>query len=114
MSIIISNAPVRPELEFNKVHLDSLNIVQGKRSNDSEHPVYIVQIEYRLYGIDSNNKIEYEPKLRRIVIEDYLQEGLQKLQEDNDPTMLQALAAIEQALASIIATNSEYGDTQVF
>ena len=86
MAITINNAPTRPALAFNRVHLDNLSITQHKRANDNDQPIYIVEIEYRLYGVAPDGSIEYEPKLRRVTIEDYLSEGLQKIQEENDPT----------------------------
>jgi hypothetical protein len=112
MAIRIENAPELPALVFDRVFLNCLKIDQEQDNNDSNIPVYNLTIEYRLYAVDSNNIRHYHPKVSIITIRNYMASAIAKAQT-GDMDLLNAMGAIEIALAEIIKDQTSLGTTQV-
>lgn len=104
MPIVISQAPVKPAVVYDKVHLRELRIVLDE-SNVSKANVRIV---YSLFGRDGDGVKHLLPQQNVVVIEDAFVEAAVKAQAGN-PALAQALGAIEGAIAAILNEQGTYG-----
>jgi len=112
MAIEISKPGIVPRLVYDRVHMQNLQIEQRLAIDNLAAPVYELTIEYRLYAIDENNKRHYDNKVKIINIEDYLSEALEKAQKGK-PELLNAMQAIEKALALILESKADIGQATV-
>jgi hypothetical protein len=113
MGIKIENAEVRSELVYNKIHLNELEILQNMPIHDPKQPYYELRLVYRLYAVDPDTKKRYYGEQKILKITDYISKAMSELQ-NGDPRLIQAMGAIEQALADILNDNSKYGATEVY
>ncbi len=108
MGIQLSESTARPAIVFDKVHVSEIKIEQPMFEDDTRPPFYKVSIEYRLYGVDDQNKRHYEGKAYEIEVVDFYAVAIRKIAE-GDPRLAQALGAIEQAVALIIQNEMGIG-----
>lgn len=101
MGIEIENAETIPELVFNRVFMEGLDIKQHSQSVEGEHPRYDLHVTYRLYALDAKNKRHYATKINSIEVEDFLNLAEVKAQA-GDPSLLQAIGAIQIAMAKLL------------
>ena len=100
MAILITNAPVKPAIIFDRVHMHELRILVSAE-NDSKANVRIV---YSLYGTDTEDNKHFDKAQKVLLIEDAYAEV------DNGNTALaQAMLGIESAIAAILTQRGEYG-----
>lgn len=104
MPIVISNAPVKPAVIYDKVHLRELRIVLSE-DNMSKAQVRIV---YSLFGRDGDGLKHLLPQQNVVVIEDAFVEAATKAAQGN-PALAQALGAIEGAIAAILNERGDHG-----
>lgn len=104
MPIIIQNAPVKPAITYDKVHLRELRIVLSE-DNVSKAQVRIV---YSLFGRDGDGIKHLLPQQHVVVIEDAFVEADTKAAA-GDPALAQALGAIEGAIAAILNEQGTFG-----
>jgi hypothetical protein len=108
MPIVISNAPVKPAITYDKVHLRELRIVLTE-DNVSKANVRIV---YSLFGRDADG-VKYLDKAQHVVVvDDAFTEAAVKAQAGN-PALAQALGGIEAAIAAILNEQGGYGTVTV-
>lgn len=93
--------------------MKSLKIIQRSESSNTALPYYDLIIEYTAYGVDSNNTRHFQPRTQVIQIQDYLTTALAKAQTSGDMDLLNAMQAIEIALANIIQDQTDLGTTVV-
>lgn len=104
MPIVISNAPVKPAITYDKVHLRELRIVLSDENVSKAQ----VKITYSLFGRDGDGVKHLLPQQHVVVIEDAFVEAAIKAQAGN-PALAQALGAIEGAIAAILNEQGTYG-----
>lgn len=112
MAIKIENAPQSPALIYDRIFLNCLKIEQEQELLDSNIPIYNLTVEYRLYAVDSEGIRHYQPKVSILVIKNYMASAIAKAQV-GDMDLLNAMGAIEIALAEIIKDQTDLGTTQV-
>lgn len=102
MGIKLSESSSRSAVVFDKVHVSEIKIEQPMFEDDTRPPYYKVSIEYRLYGVDSQKVRQYEGKAYEVEVKDFYAVAVNQM-VNGDPRLIQALATIEHAIASIIA-----------
>jgi hypothetical protein len=112
MAIQISNSEIQPALAYNLVFMHSMQIEQRMDPTNDITPKYTMRVEYRLYAVDAEGKRHYRPKTSTIVIEDYIPVAMQKAMAGNTD-LVNAMGAIEHALADIIQDQTNLGEAQV-
>lgn len=100
MAIQIDDAETIPQLTYSYIFMRNLTIVQRLRDNESQ-PVYTLSIEVQKYAIDDKGVRHFLPKVHVIRIDDYLPLAVSKAQQ-GDTALVEAMKAIEKALASIL------------
>jgi len=113
MGIKIQNAEKRSELTYDRIHLSELEIVQNMPSLEPKHPYYELRLVYRLYAVDPDTKKRHYGEQKILKIPDYISKAMKELQE-GDARLIQAMVAIEQALAEILNDESKYGKTEIY
>lgn len=106
MSIIIANAEPEEALNYNHIFMDELRVIQTPFLNVGDLPQYSVSISYRKFAVDSTGKAHFTIKNNTIRIENYLPLALEKA-ASGDTDLLNALGAIELAIAQIIEEQTE-------
>lgn len=102
MGIQLITAVSLPAITYNRIHVTKLEIVQPVFEDDTLPPKYDVLISYRRYGVAVDNKRYYmNEDIQRISVVDFLSVAMADAQA-GDNTMLNALQAIEAAVANII------------
>ena len=112
MTVYIENAETAPQLEYNRLFMESLVINQASENNNSVPPKYELQITYRLYAVDEDGLRHFKQKVNILKIEDYRQAAIIKAQA-GDMDLANAMAAIELALAKIVEDQTDLGQTTV-
>jgi hypothetical protein len=112
VAIEIQNAKVMPELVYNRVFMQRLNIQQKSVSDDGASPGYELQIEYRTYAVDGEGVRHYSPKVNVILLSDYFSVAMERATK-GDTELVEAMQSIEKALALIIQDQSDLGNTTV-
>lgn len=102
MAIQLSSGNTRPAIEYNRVFVTALDLAQAHETSDTTPPKFALNLYYRMYGVHDGVRFfeEGEPKVLRVA--DYVADAV-KLAEKGDMSLIQALGAIEGALAAIIA-----------
>ena len=108
MTIKVSNADSIEALIYDKVHMDSLSLVQEEQIDSSLPPIYKLKIIYRLYAIDSNGTRYFKKENFPICINDYFSLAIAKAGK-GDPDLINAMGAIEIALGRIIEDQGGLG-----
>ena len=108
MGINVSSYKTQPALEFNKIHLCELRILQPEEQVSK----YALRITYKLIAIDTEGNKHFEREMRSLVIDDFEQEAMAKAGA-GDMSLVNAHLAIEGALAAIIANDGKHGEAQV-
>ncbi len=101
MGIEITGADVVPELAYNRVFMESLDITQHPQVVEGEHPRYDLRVGYRLYAIDPDGKRHYAPKVHSLDVPDFLNLA-QERAVSGKPALLQAIGAIQIAMAELL------------
>ena len=109
MAIVISTPEIPETLVYDRVLLRELKITQGTSQDGSVPPVYAVDIDYVIYALDSNKKRHFKKKSFGAKINDYKSTALAQA-DLGDTRMIDALYAIESALAQIITAKGNIGD----
>jgi hypothetical protein len=112
MGIKVQTADRQPALVYENVHLEKLEIVQSRPVTEPPYPKYSLLITYRLYAIGDDGTRYYSGRPRVVQIEDYVPKAMHAM-EQGDPRLIQALGAIEQALADILDESGTHGKTSV-
>ena len=100
MSIELTATTPEPSLDFKHIYLKSLEIRQDYTYLTSDSPLYNLIIFYQLYAISSGEKI-FKPDIYELSLEDYQKIAAEKVVA-GDPDLMNALLAIEAALAAIL------------
>lgn len=87
----------------NRVFLIRLEITQAVTKNDAAATSYQVGIEYRMYGVDSEETRHFKPELQEVHFDDYVAHAMEQLSK-GDPRHVGALQAIENAVAAMVAS----------
>lgn len=101
MGIQIGASVTQPLVTFDKVFLQHLSIDQYVATDDAPPPKYRVSIEYRLYGV-VNGVRHFHPDVREMEVADFVIKAMAQAGK-GDMTLIQALPAIEAAVAALIA-----------
>ena len=101
-----------PELVYDRVFMQRLNIQQASVRVDATPPSYELQIEYRTYAVDGEGARHYSPKVNVVLLSDYYSAAMEKALK-GDMELVQAMQAIEKALALIIQDQTDLGDATV-
>jgi hypothetical protein len=112
MGIEVEVSEVRPELVYNKVHLEELRVIQDRPNVEPDQPHYDMQVTFRLYAVDENGTRFYSTKPKVISIRDYLTEAMVQAAQ-GDMRLINAMMAIESALSDVIENTGEFGTTTV-
>lgn len=104
MPIKIANAPIKPAVVFDQVHLRELRIVLSEDNTSKAN----VRIVYSLFGRDADGLKHLLPQQKVVSIDDAFVEAATKAQAGN-PALAMALGAIEGAIAAILNEGGEYG-----
>jgi hypothetical protein len=108
MGIQVTTYKTQPALDFNKVHLCELRILQPEEQNAK----YALRITYKLVAVDAEGNKHFEHEMRSITIDDFEQLAMAKAGE-GDMALVNAHLAIQSALAAIIANDGKHGAAQV-
>lgn len=112
MPIVVSKGESTEALDYKYIFMKNLVIAQEYSETNLVRPVYSLKITYRLFAVDSSGNRHYENKVRQISIEDYLDLALTKA-SNGDADLINAMGAIEIALANIIEDQGDVGETGV-
>lgn len=112
MGIEVEISETRPELVYNRVHLEELRIVQDRPNSEPDHPKYDMVVTFRLYGLDQEGNRYYSAKPKVISIKDYLTVAMAQAMQ-GDMRLANAMGAIESALSDVIENTGEFGTTTV-
>lgn len=104
MGIEILDSVPDEQLNYKEIFMDKLIVDQHKRKHTSEAPKYHVVIIYskQAYGSDGAIYDDIKFGTRKIDMPDYMKEALIKAAA-NDPDLINALGAIQVAIANVIA-----------
>lgn len=100
MAILITNAPVKPVITFDRVHMHELRIIVSAENNSKAN----VRIAYSLYGTDTEGNKHFDKAQKVLLIEDAYAEV-----ESGNVALAQAMLGIEGAIAAILTQRGEYG-----
>lgn len=100
MAILITNAPVKPAIVYDRVHMHELRILVSAENVSKA----IVRIVYSLYGVDEDGNKHFDKAQKVVVIDDAYAE----IQSGN-AALAQAMLGIEGAIAAILTQRGEYG-----
>ena len=114
MGIQIDNPNSQPAVTFDKLHLCQLVISQPTFDDDTQNPVYSVAITTRNYGVLDGVRHYDMSQLapESVGLNDYLTEAMVRA-GDGDLRLINALTAIQEAVAVIYATKTGKGATVV-
>lgn len=103
MAIELSTGQTIPSVTFNRIHLTKLEIIQPIVDQSTDTPPFMVTIEYRKYGQDTNGVRYYSnDPTKRIHISDYISAATDVYSKDNTDPRLSAFDAIQHAIAKFI------------
>ncbi len=106
MGIKLGDAPTKPGITFDQVFLVSLHVRQNHSDDNTATPIYDVTIKYRTYGIDQNNVRHYSGEgIHTIKVHDWITHCMEH--HPNDPPILGALTAIQDAVAILVAEDRQ-------
>lgn len=108
MGITVSGGKLVQALDYNKVYMDSMIIVQKQVEDNSLASVFKLTVNYRLYAVDELDKRHYEGRTRRVFLENYLAVAIGKAKEGSS-TLIDAMKGIESALTQLIQDSGEVG-----
>lgn len=100
MAILITNAPIKPAIIYNRVHMHELRILVSAENASKAN----VRIVYALYGVDAEGNKHFDKAQKVAVIEDAYAE----IQAGNTD-LAGAMLGIEGAIAAILTQRGEYG-----
>ena len=112
MAIEIDNGIQAPALVYNRVLAVNINIDQSPIVDDDQPPRYTLRLEYRLYAVDEKGMRHYMPKTKIVVIDDYFAEAVRKAQT-GDPDLVNAMEAIQLAVRTVLADQTELDGVSV-
>jgi len=101
MAISISSAEVTPELTYDRVALVNLTIDQLLSQSNTDAPKYALTLQCKRYAVDNENKRHYK-RIEVMHLSDVLQSALVSARQ-GDPDLLNAIGAIEKAVALVYA-----------
>lgn len=108
MAIELSAGEEIPTLEYKYVFLENLALRQARAKHKDEVPRYELVITLRLYAVDDSGFRHYQNSVRVLTFDDYIAEALALLAE-GDASLMGAMQAIENALATIISHRTTLG-----
>lgn len=111
MGIRIESAPSQPAVVYDRIHVLALMIEQSIYHDDSKDPVYEVQIDYRLYGVQDGQRYYHGP-IHHVEVDDFIVLAREKAAA-GDMTLANALPAIESAIAVILEHHGAVKVTEV-
>lgn len=100
MAILITNAPVKPAIVFDRVHMHELRILVSAENASKAN----VRIVYSLYGVDLEGNKHFDKAQKVVTIEDAYAEI-----DAGNLALGQAMLGIEGAIAEILTQRGEYG-----
>lgn len=100
MAILITNAPIKPAITFDRVHMHELRILVSAENTSKAN----VRIVYSLYGTDVEGNKHFDKAQKVLLIEDAYAEI-----ESGNAALAQAMLGIEGAIAAILTQRGEYG-----
>jgi hypothetical protein len=104
MPIKIANAPVKPSVVFDQVHLRELRIVLADENISKSN----VRIVYSLFGRDADGIKHMDRSEKVLEIQDAFVEAAVKAEAGN-PALAMALSSIEGAIAALLNESGQYG-----
>jgi hypothetical protein len=104
MPIEVSSAATTPAVTLNRVHAVELRI----NITEEQEPKAPVRLVYKLYGHDAEGARRFAPEQHVITIADaYTQAAAQA--QAGSPALLNALVALEDAIAALVAATGKHG-----
>ena len=100
MAILITNAPVKPAITFDRVHMHELRITVSAENASKAN----VRIVYSLYGVDGEGNKHFDKAQKVLLIEDAYAEVA-----SGNMALAQAMLGIEGVIAAILTQLGEYG-----
>ena len=100
MAILITNAPVKPAITFDRVHMHELRLLVSAENASKAN----VRIVYSLYGTDAEGNKHFDKAQKVLLIEDAYAEVA-----SGNMALAQAMLGIEGAIAAILTQRGEYG-----
>lgn len=100
MAILITNAPVKPAITFDRVHMHELRILVSAENASKAN----VRIVYSLYGTDAEGNKHFDKVQKVLLIEDAYAEVA-----SGNMALAQAMVGIEGAIAAILTQRGDYG-----
>lgn len=104
MPIEITTYPTKPAVSLNRVHAVELRI----NVTEEQTPKAPVRLVYKLYGHDTNGVRHFDTSQEVITIPDAYVQAAAEAQAGN-PALLNALVALESAIAALIASTGKHG-----
>ncbi len=111
MAITITNANTQPGLRFDMLFMESLKLEQKLESRADVQPYFTLNVTYRMYAQVDNDRF-FESKINTVSMPDYLATAFAKAQM-GDSDLLQAIQAIELALAKIVEDQTNLGTASI-
>ena len=112
MAITVTNAEVKPALVYDHFFMESMSLQQTRIGSSTEAPKYSLKVVYRMFAEDTSGKRYYDTLVKDILMPDYFLEAMQKA-GDGDMDLVNAMGAIEMAMAKIVEEKTNLGKTQV-
>lgn len=105
MPIQITAAPTIPAVTLNRVHAVELRI----NITEEQSPKAPVRLVYKLYGHDSEGVRRWSPEQHVVTIADaYTQAAVEA--QAGKPALYNALVALEDAIAALVAATGKHGE----
>ena len=104
MPIEITQAPSIPAVTLNRVHAVELRI----NITEEQQPKAPVRLVYKLYGHDADGIRRWSPEQHVITIGDAYTQAAAEAQAGNT-ALLNALVALEDAIAALVAGTGKHG-----
>lgn len=104
MPIEVTQAPTIPAVTLNRVHAVELRI----NITEEQTPKAPVRLVYKLYGHDADNVRRWSPEQHVITVADAYTQAAAQAQQ-GDPSLYNALVALEDAIAALVAATGKHG-----
>ena len=112
MSIKFTKAEEQPALKYDHWFLRSLTLEQESETNNLATPKYTLKVQYQLFGVDENNVRHFKNVVDNFIIDDYVTIAYMKAMS-GESDLMDAMIAIELALAKIVQDQLDVGTTEV-
>lgn len=104
MAIEIADAEITPDVNYNRIFIVRIVIHQDIKHFETVDSNYDVQVRYRTYGVDADDKIHFSGKgIRTVNIDDFLKVAKNRAMSAADMLYLETFLKLQDCTATIVA-----------